>query len=46
MTKQKTFDIDPETGIATVRDMTDKEQAAFDAAVAAIGLTQEEIEAL
>jgi hypothetical protein len=32
--KQKTFDVDPETGIATERDMTDAEQAAFDAAVA------------
>jgi hypothetical protein len=30
MAKQKTFDIDPETGIATVRDMTDEEQAKFD----------------
>jgi hypothetical protein len=33
-TKQKTFDVDPETGIATVRDMTDAEQAVFDAAAA------------
>jgi hypothetical protein len=30
MAKQKTFDLDPETGIATVRDMTDEEQAKFD----------------
>jgi hypothetical protein len=36
MAKQKTFDIDPETGIATERDMTDQEQADFDAAVAAL----------
>ena len=34
--KQKTFDIDPETGIATERDMTAEEQAEFDAAVLAL----------
>jgi hypothetical protein len=34
--KQQTFDTDPDTGIATVRDMTDQEQADFDAAVAAL----------
>lgn len=34
--KQQTFDIDPETGIVTVRDMTDAEQAAFDADLAAL----------
>jgi hypothetical protein len=34
--KQKTFDVDPETGIATERDMTADEQADFDAAVAAL----------
>jgi hypothetical protein len=40
MAKQQTFDIDLETGIATVRDMTDEEQAKFDADVAA--MTQSE----
>jgi len=34
--KQQTFDTDPETGIATVRDMTDEEQAIFDAQIAAL----------
>jgi hypothetical protein len=34
--KQKTFDVDPETGIATERDMTADEQADFDAAVLAL----------
>jgi hypothetical protein len=36
MANQKTFDVDPETGIATERDMTTEEQTAFDEAVAAL----------